>query len=272
MLLRVAFDLGCPADRIVVTPLGDDTWGVSGCGKKAAYINVPRVGYVNNLGVQRDGPAPPRPVAQVPPQVPSAEDFVVVPLRAYLLRAHGDVGAAFATEVPAIVEQLDHIFEPAGVYFSLSGTTQTIELIGDLPRQRAELAASVPKAPEGEGLRVFFVRDLDANGAGLGGGDMVVRERPGLLRADGEGGNPVARVVGHVIGGALGLTATRDASQLMAMGTTGIGLDPTSARSARAAAKQIHGAKTFGEAVSAGVFPDAVAAIRARTAPSLRAQ
>ena len=119
---------------------------------------------------------------------------------------------------------------------------------------------------------MFFVRDLDANGAGLGGGDMVVRERPGLLRADGEGGNPVARVVGHVIGGALGLTATRDASQLMAMGTTGIGLDPTSARSARAAATQIHGAKTFGEAVSAGVFPDAVAAIRARTAPSLRAQ
>jgi hypothetical protein len=269
MLTRVAFELGCPADQVSVTGLGNDSWGVSGCGKKAVYMNMPRVGYVNNTGVQRDGQTPPRPAAMSQAlQAPPADEFVVVPLRAYLLRAHGDASTAFAAEVPSIVEQVNRILEPAGVYFRLDGPPQTVELAGEVPRQRAALKDSLPSAQGGEGFRLFFVRDLDANGAGLGGGDVVVLERPGLRRVDGASANPAARVAGHVLAGALGLATSRDEAQLMANGTTGTALDVSGAKTLHAAATQVRGAKTLGEAARTGAFPDAVAIIRARVAIS----
>ena len=35
---RAPFDLGCPAESIQVTLLGDRMFGVRGCGKKASYV------------------------------------------------------------------------------------------------------------------------------------------------------------------------------------------------------------------------------------------
>ena len=36
---RAAFDLGCKAEELVVTRLGNDVGGVTGCGKKASYVS-----------------------------------------------------------------------------------------------------------------------------------------------------------------------------------------------------------------------------------------
>jgi hypothetical protein len=285
VLPRAAFELSCPTDQVAVTRLADDSFGVSGCGRRAVYIYVSRVGYVNNTGIQRDVPvnitvvrppaqpvalqqgAPAAPLAQapkLPAQPPSAGEFVLVPLHVYLLNARGDDRSAFAAQIPAIVEQLDRIFEPAGVYFTSTGPVQTIEFAGGVPREHAVLRSNVPSAPEKEGFRLFLVRDLDANGAGLGDRDLVVKERPSLRQVDGGSSNAVARVAAHLLGGSLGLTPTRDESQLMALGTTGASLDVSSAKVVRTAAKQVRGAKSLEEASSTGVFPDAVATIRAR--------
>ena len=35
---RAAFDLSCAEDKLALTPLGDSTRGVEGCGQKATYI------------------------------------------------------------------------------------------------------------------------------------------------------------------------------------------------------------------------------------------
>lgn len=40
---RAAFDLGCKADEVVVTRLGDSVSGVAGCGKKASYVRDPHI-------------------------------------------------------------------------------------------------------------------------------------------------------------------------------------------------------------------------------------
>jgi hypothetical protein len=37
---RAPFDLSCPANELQVHDLGSDTYGVSGCGKKATYVCV----------------------------------------------------------------------------------------------------------------------------------------------------------------------------------------------------------------------------------------
>lgn len=35
---RASFDLDCPADRLSYTELGEDTWGVRGCGRQGTYM------------------------------------------------------------------------------------------------------------------------------------------------------------------------------------------------------------------------------------------
>ncbi len=57
-LPRAAFDLGCPEDKLTVTPLNEEAtdWnlhargqvGVTGCGKKAVYVNMRGAGWVLN--------------------------------------------------------------------------------------------------------------------------------------------------------------------------------------------------------------------------------
>jgi hypothetical protein len=277
MLPRVSFELGCPPDQLVVTRIGDESFGVSGCGRRAVYMYVPRIGYVNNIGVQSDVARAPAPAASQtgesstvvhPAEPPPVEEFVVVPLRVVLLRGHGDASTAFATEVPSIVEQINKIFVVAGVFFDLEGPPETVELAGDLPWQHSGLKGVVPGARQAEGFRLIVVRDLDANGAGLGGGDIVVQERPGLRLVPGPVAHPVARVAAHLLGGELGLTSSRYPSTLMALGTTGTLLDAPSVSTLHAAAKQVRGAKSFDEAVRTGAFPAAVAAIRAHVGHS----
>jgi hypothetical protein len=282
MLPRAAFELGCPADQVVVTSLGEDSFGVAGCGRRAVYMYVARVGFVNNTGVQHDAtrapspaPAPQAagsPTLVYPAQRPPAEEFVVVPLRVYRLRAHADPGAAFTTDVPTIMKNLNRMFVLAGVYFHLEGPPQTVELEGDVPRQRASLKSVLPSAPEEQGFRLFIVHDLDANGAALGGGDLVVQERPALRLVPGPVAEPVARVAAHLLGGALGLGPSRYPSMLMAQGTTGVLLDAPSVSVLHAAAKQVRGAKTFDEAARTSALADAVAEIRSSTTHSTGAQ
>lgn len=38
---QAAFDLQCIDKEVVLTELGQDTWGAAGCGKQASYIIVP---------------------------------------------------------------------------------------------------------------------------------------------------------------------------------------------------------------------------------------
>ena len=49
---RAAYELGCPQDQLEVTDLGSYTMGVSGCGKKAVYKQIPGAGWVNNSATE----------------------------------------------------------------------------------------------------------------------------------------------------------------------------------------------------------------------------
>ena len=65
-LPRAAFDMSCPQDQLVVVPLNPEAtdWnlhargqvGVSGCGKKATYVNTSGGGWV--LNNTSDSPKP----------------------------------------------------------------------------------------------------------------------------------------------------------------------------------------------------------------------
>jgi hypothetical protein len=280
-LPRAAFELGCPADQVAVARLGDRSVGVSGCGRRAVYVYMPGMGYVNNTGVQSDGARATTltaaqatlsptlsPTVVRPAELPPPEQFVVVPLHVLLLRGHGDASTAFVSEVSSVVDQINRLFGLAGIYFNLESPPEMVELPGYLPWQVAGLKSVLPSSHAAEGFRLFIVRDLDVNGASLGGGDIVVQERPGLRLAPGPVSHPVARVGAHLLGGALGLAPSMYPSMLMALGTTGTLLDAPSVSVLKAAAKQVRGAKTFDEVVRAGAFPAAVAAIRSHTAHS----
>jgi hypothetical protein len=234
------------------------------------------MGYVNNTHVQVEGTrVTTLTAAQVmsptvvrPGESPPAEQFVVVPLRVILLRGHADASTAFASEIPSVVDQINRLFTLAGIYFNLESPPEMVELPGDLPWQYAGLKGVLPNAHAGDGFRLFVVRDLDVNGAGLGGGDIVVQERPGLRLVPGPVSHPVARVAASLLGGALGLAASPYPSMLMALGTTGTLLDAPSVSVLKAAVKQVRGAKTFDEAVRTGAFPAAIAAIRSHATHS----
>lgn len=47
---RASFDLQCPEGQLQSVDLGGGTIGVTGCGKRAVYKWVSRVGWVNNSG------------------------------------------------------------------------------------------------------------------------------------------------------------------------------------------------------------------------------
>lgn len=48
---RAAFDLGCKAEEVVVTHLAANVGGVTGCGKKASYVNDQSGVWVQNSDV-----------------------------------------------------------------------------------------------------------------------------------------------------------------------------------------------------------------------------
>jgi len=39
---RAAYDLSCPEPQLKLTQLSNEVYGVSGCNKKATYVNSPR--------------------------------------------------------------------------------------------------------------------------------------------------------------------------------------------------------------------------------------
>jgi len=52
-LERAAFELECPKDQLAVTELSGNTFGVTGCGKKAVYMySHAASAYVNNAYIQ----------------------------------------------------------------------------------------------------------------------------------------------------------------------------------------------------------------------------
>ena len=50
---RAAFELQCPSDQLQVVELSDAQVGVSGCGKRAVYVNLGG-GWINNTGNQEE--------------------------------------------------------------------------------------------------------------------------------------------------------------------------------------------------------------------------
>lgn len=47
---RASFDLDCPEEKLAVTELDSDTYGVSGCGKRATYVKSCTVRNIVNTG------------------------------------------------------------------------------------------------------------------------------------------------------------------------------------------------------------------------------
>jgi hypothetical protein len=261
---RAAFELSCPEAQLAVTRVGDDSWGVAGCGKRAVYVNLPRVGYVQNSGVVHDGPAAPAPVA-LAARPPAPDEFVIVPLHIVLAHARGASADAYLPEVPGVVQEMERILAPAGVYLQVEGLVQTVEVDPSVPWRVEPLRVTLPPAPPTlSGFRIVLVPEMTANGAALGVRDFMVQEKPKLRLVAGPPGNLVGRVGAHMIAEMLGVPVAKDETQLTALGTTGTLLTVQAASLAHDGAIRVPGAKTVAEAAATGAFPDAVAAIRVR--------
>ena len=103
-----------------------------------------------------------------------------------------------------------------------------------------------------DGFHAYFFHELPFNAAYIGDDCAVVQEGAKLKAVDGGIDEPIARVLGFALGRALGLQPRREpATNLMALGTTGVAIDAGDVERARRVAKAISGTLTFAEASEA---------------------
>jgi hypothetical protein len=185
---------------------------------------------------------------------PSSTDdsMFVVPLHVFILRSNKiaalNASPELATSVPRTVAAVNGIWAVAGISFQLEdvavvdaddeGFAAAIEPLGSRAIARppnALLDRAIPRSTRpGDGFRVYFVHDFDANGVYFArDAAAIVRETATLAPVDGGIDEPLPRVISHEIGHALSLEHVPDVTRLMAGGTSGRRLDAAEIRRAR---------------------------------------
>jgi hypothetical protein len=192
--------------------------------------------------------------------VPAYDQFLIVPLRAHILtapdvdRANCRLSDADAQRVLAVVNAIWH---RAGIHFGLESLLREtadqrarFRLTTDGPDRQFTLPECMllPRSSRTfDGLHVYFFHELPFNGAYLGEDTVIVQEGARVLPVDGGDTDPVARVIAHALGSALGLAPQPDPVQLMAAGTSGVALDDGEVERARKVARTIPGTGTVAE-------------------------
>lgn len=175
-----------------------------------------------------------------------ADDFLVLPLRIYRLKAE-DVPEVHChqlsdADIRRIVEKVNLVWSAAGIFWD-------VEFIRDMPAQNAARIKLVGIADENDapakkktarkshlifrdvipdetrkdfdGFRLYYIHDFDVNGVYFGRREAMVKETAALRRVPDGIDEPIPRVSSHELGHALGLPHRQDTINLLASGTTG---------------------------------------------------
>ncbi len=218
--------------------------------------------FVLVIGLATFGAGWPEPLYEEP-QALTSDRFLIIPLRAHVLTAP-DLELADCklkdAEVTRIAGKLNTIWNKAGIHFGLESIIREPAAGRDRFRVLAELKGGememtdfqllIPKQSRlFDGLHAVFFHELPFNGGYLGDDCAIVQEGAQLKPVVGGIDEAMPRVLGFVLGRALGLNPRREPeTSLMALGTTGVALDADDAKRARRVAKTIKGAMTFADA------------------------
>jgi hypothetical protein len=218
-------------------------------------MNAARAAFFVGLAVTAAQPA----VAQAPGQ--AGDSFLIVPLRVHILTAP-DIEMANCTlsdaDIGRVVGHVNAIWHKAGVHFGLESIVREpadqqerfklATAAGGGVFDIAKLMMLLPRASRGfDGFHVYFFRALPFNSAYIFDDLVFANEAARVRPVEGGGDDPVARVVAHALGNALGLPNDPEPANLMANGTSGVALEESQGATARKLARVVRGAATAAE-------------------------
>jgi hypothetical protein len=215
--------------------------------------------FALGLGMLSDEPAP----ASFHSEPRALDEFLLVPLRIHILSSP-EFGLANCTlrdpDINRIARKLNAIWSQAGITFGVESIAHEqvaqrdrFRLVVELKQGALDLSdldLLLPKASRVfDGVSVYFFHELPFNAVYTSGDCVIVQERATLNEIAGGTDEPMARVTGHCLGRALSLLPRRQPeTSLMALGTTGFGLDADEVERARRVAKTIPGAVMVSDA------------------------
>lgn len=185
-------------------------------------------------------------------QARSADEFLILPLKIYRLKAADvpDVDSLQLkdSDIHRILAKVNTVWAAAGIYWQLESIENVnaenlgrLKLLGlaDAPdsQKKPHLAFRdiIPESTRKNypGYRVYFIHDFDVNGVYFGRREAMVKETAALRPVEGGIDEPIPRVTSHELGHGLGLPHRQDRLNLMASGTTGTLLNTNEIAKAR---------------------------------------
>lgn len=185
-------------------------------------------------------------------QARSADEFLILPLKIYRLKAADvpDVDSLQLkdSDIHRILAKVNTVWAAAGIYWQLESIENVnaenlgrLKLLGlaDAPdsQKKPHLAFRdiIPESTRKNypGYRVYFIHDFDVNGVYFGRREAMVKETAALRPVEGGIDEPIPRVTSHELGHGLGLPHRQDRFNLMASGTTGTLLNTNEIAKAR---------------------------------------